>query len=99
MNKDLWQERVEAQAASLLSQKAWCKENNVNIHNFTYWKKRLSEGLKQNEHSQQFIALSPKVELSPVPIVLKIGSATIEVHENFNSSLLEDLVSILIRYA
>lgn len=99
LNCTIWQERIDAQAASDLSQKAWCLENGINIHNFIYWKKRLKEIMDQVGKSQQFIALSPKSNTSSSSMILKIGAASIEVHENFNSSLLEDLVTILIRYA
>lgn len=99
LNRATWQERIDAQAASSLSQKAWCQENEINIHNFIYWKKRLNEIKKQDKNPLQFIALSPKINTSHSPIVLKIGAAAIEIHENFNLNLLDDLVRVLIRYA
>ena len=36
-----WASRFQEQAASGLTVKAWCAENNVTIHTYNYWKHKL----------------------------------------------------------
>jgi len=98
-NHAIWQQRIDEQISSGLSQKTWCRENNINFHNFAYWKKRSRVLSSEESQPQQFVQLSTKPLSRTAPIVLTIGTAVIEVHENFNPKLLDDLMSILIRYA
>ncbi len=36
-----WTTRFQEQAASGLTVKVWCAENNVTIHTYNYWKHKL----------------------------------------------------------
>lgn len=98
-NHIIWRQRLDEQVSSGLSQKAWCRENNINFHNFAYWKKRFRELSNEDSLPQQFVKLSTKPLSNTTPIVLTVGAAVIEVHDNFNPRLLDDLMSVLIRYA
>ena len=39
---DYWQQQLTNQNLSGLTQAQWCEQNNINIHNFRYWRNRLS---------------------------------------------------------
>ena len=56
-----WASRFQEQAASGLTVKAWCAENNVTIHTYNYWKHKLKleyvDSLLPAEHD--IIALTP----------------------------------------
>ena len=56
-----WAARFQEQAASGLTVKAWCAENNVTIHTYNYWKHKLKleyvDSLLPAEHD--IIALTP----------------------------------------
>ncbi len=41
-NPSYWKNALQEQKASKLSQAKWCEQNNVNIHNFRYWKNKTS---------------------------------------------------------
>ena len=38
---ELWRERIEAQRASGMSIRAWCRDNDVHEHGFYWWRTRL----------------------------------------------------------
>ncbi len=42
-NQQYWKQVMEDQGSSGLTQAIWCERNNVNIHNFRYWKRRLKD--------------------------------------------------------
>ena len=56
-----WASRFQEQAASGLTVKAWCAENNVTIHTYNYWKHKLKleyvDSLLPAEHD--IVALTP----------------------------------------
>jgi hypothetical protein len=37
-----WQDHITAWQSSGLSQVAYCKQHEIKLHNFTYWRNRLS---------------------------------------------------------
>lgn len=41
--KNTWQQRIQKQQDSSLSIEKWCKENQIPVHTFYYWKKRLTQ--------------------------------------------------------
>lgn len=43
MNHEKWAGYVDAQKSSGLPQKKWCAANQVNHHNFRYWRQRLKK--------------------------------------------------------
>ena len=43
MNHEKWAGYVETQKSSGLPQKKWCAANQVNHHNFRYWRQRLKK--------------------------------------------------------
>ena len=50
MSRLEWARHIETQEGSGLSQKKWCEANQVNPHNFRYWRQRLKkEAAKINQ--------------------------------------------------
>ena len=43
-----WASRFQEQAASGLTVKAWCAENNVTIHTYNYWNVGLAKGASRH---------------------------------------------------
>jgi len=42
-NQQYWKQVMADQGGSGLTQAIWCQKNNVNIHNFRDWKRRLKD--------------------------------------------------------
>ncbi|WP_422412772.1 MULTISPECIES: IS66 family insertion sequence element accessory protein TnpA [unclassified Endozoicomonas] len=40
-----WQERIQAWQASGLTQNAWCKQHDIRVSKFGYWKRKLEKPL------------------------------------------------------
>ncbi len=98
-NRTKWQDIINEWAASGQTQAHWCAENDVNIHNFRYWKRCLSSKIDEMAGSDiGFVSLSPTIKPNKA-VTVRIGSAAIEVDESVNLSLLEDVVKVLIHYA
>ena len=62
-----WASRFQEQAASGLTVKAWCAENNVTIHTYNYWKHLLKQ-----DAVDQLLPLS----FPTVPTVSEVESQT-----------------------
>lgn len=62
-----WAARFQEQAASGLTVKAWCAENNVTIHTYNYWKHKLKleyiDSMLPAEHD--IVALTPEFFQTP----------------------------------
>ena len=66
-----WASRFQEQAASGLTVKAWCAENNVTIHTYNYWKHLL----KQDAVDQLLPDIVP-LSFPTVPTVSEVESQT-----------------------
>lgn len=101
-NQEKWASIIHTQKLSGKSRKVWCLENDVNIHNFVYWNKRLSLNAKstaelepQNDNIEQFEWASVTVAEEASEIVLEINAAKIYLKPNFDESLLTKLIRTL----
>lgn len=98
LNREKWAAIIESQQTSGESQKAWCLKNEVNIHNFVYWKKRLSNKSFQevsSEASEAFEWANVVVEDSASNIEIEVGAVKIHLKSNFDEVLLKKLIRIL----
>ena len=94
--RKFWQAHLDAWALTGLSQAAYCRDNLLKVHQFTYWKKKLCrEALPVEfvEFSKE--ALIPQITQHD-PLRLSISSRfTIEVPDRFNGETLERVLMIL----
>jgi len=94
-----WLGLLTEQEQSGLSGAAFCRERNLSIKSFGYWRKRLSE--KSAQGSQW---LTVTADPSPVPgvlarhprtLTLQIGIVGVEIASGFDPVLLRDVVLAL----
>lgn len=98
MNQNKWQTLLESQMTSGQTQVQWCAENNINIHNFRYWKHRLSMTQTTRRNSSVgFVSIKP-AQTSTNSMRITVGAAMIEVKDSVNLSLLDDVIQVLMRY-
>ena len=107
-NHDYWKQVISEQSISGMTQNQWCDQNNVNIHNFRYWKGRLLK--KQVDTKEKSVVSQPKWALiteskdtrrngtKADTISIHIGQVTIEVNDDFSSKTLSDVVAVLIKH-
>jgi transposase-like protein len=89
---------------------AWCAENSINAKSYYYWLRRVRmaacEALPVNSSNESsivpiaFPVSLPKevrsIPSSAVPIVLRLGSATVEIHNGTSPELIAHTVKALI---
>ena len=95
LNKHKWQTAIEKQRSSGLSQKQWCQENEVNLHNFRYWVRRLKT-IETESDEVRWVSLDSDSVLDTVKIT--VGRATVEVRRQTDRQLLSEVLGILMAH-
>ena len=93
--KRLWESRIADQRSSGLSVSKWCEANQMKVHQFYYWSRRLTSPAPT---APQWIAVNvdpPLTDAKQPTLLLKVGSVEIEVQPGFNQTLLSDVVRTL----
>lgn len=92
----LWLPRVEAFKASGLTQIEFCRTNDYSKTKFNYWFRK-TENNKIISQSDELKWVSVKVTEQVIneSLVIRIGSASIEVKPGFNKNFLVDVVETL----
>jgi hypothetical protein len=92
-----WEQRMENFMSSGQSASKWCATNDVNIHQFWYWKKRLKAGQTPEIESTKWLAIEMEdsIEQSKNKLIVRVGQASVEVSPGFDSNLLADVVRTL----
>jgi len=88
-----WQAQVSSWRGSGLNQAQFCRDHNLKVRDFGYWKRKLA----RSSSAVSFVPLRVK-SLSAVPsplgLVLESG-LRIEVREGFSPGALKDLIHTL----
>ena len=111
-NQQYWKQVMEDQGGSGLTQAIWCERNNVNIHNFRYWKRRLKdeEDSDANNPDPQWALVtnspvstqinedSSLTLASKTGIVIKSGNLSVEFTGPVNIETLTGVMEFLISH-
>ena len=93
--KHMWESRISACRSSGQSISTWCEAHQINRKTYYYWLKKLSN---EEAGATEWIALDlgeqPTDEQEPT-LLVKVGSAVIEVKPGFNRNLLSEVVQTL----
>ncbi|WP_273125642.1 IS66 family insertion sequence element accessory protein TnpA [Bacillus weihaiensis] len=92
-----WEQRIANFKASGQSATKWCDTNEVSVHQFWYWKKKLKTTEDTFKDSSQWVALEmdDSMEDSHSKIVIHVGHVALEVKHGFDQKLLVDVVRTL----
>ncbi|EYE87116.1 hypothetical protein Q428_15245, partial [Fervidicella metallireducens AeB] len=97
-----WLERIKAYKASGLTQAAFCKENNLNIKQLSYWVRKYrnieQEQKNNSDESQNWLALDIKNNMSQTEkdvINVRVGKAVVEIKPGFDKNHLLNLLKVL----
>lgn len=92
----LWEQRIQKWQDSGTSQSEYCRNNDLKVHQFTYWKKRLLPPDLPVSFVELQIAPSETRKISKKPIRLIINEHFhIEIERDFDSVALRQLVVAL----
>lgn len=96
---ELWVTRIRDYQASGEQAVAWCRRHQVTTHQLYYWMRKLKSAREQGPAARQpqwvSLRLAETASGSAAPILVKIGTATIEVRPGFDPTLLADVVRAL----
>ncbi len=87
-----WQRHIEQWSQSGLSQAAYCRERNLKIKSFTYFKSRL----KKKNLPVQFVQVPVEPVRVPYFLKLNIGSSfQIDIPDGFSQNTLTQVLQVL----
>jgi hypothetical protein len=92
-----WEQRIANFLSSGQSASKWCAANEVSIHQFWYWKKRLKNTQNSVDDSPKWVSLEmdDSIENPKSRLVIRVGQASVEVDHGFDPKLLVDVVRTL----
>jgi hypothetical protein len=94
-----WEKRIEDLKASGQSIVAWSIANNHKIHQVRYWLRKIQSPSQTTIcSSPQWLAIkigNSEPARQGTPLLIKVGTATIEVLPGFNHELLLEVVRVL----
>ena len=86
-----WQRHIEQCSQSRLSQAAYCREHNLKIKSFTYFKSRLKKNLPV-----QFVQVPVEPVRVPSFLKLNIGSGfQVEIPDGFSPITLTQVLQVI----
>ena len=97
-----WEKRISEFRASSQTRKAWCECNHVSIRQFHYWFGKFSHQEPKNlsqPGSWTQVQIKETVQTgrpsTQSALSVRIGPAIIEIRDDYNPSLLLDVVKVL----
>ena len=95
--REEWRLRLADFDGSGLTQREWCAEKGVALHQFAYWRRQLKEADGGQPASGEWcqVSLLPVGTPQAVGLTVRVGPAAIEVSPGFDPSLLQAIVQTL----
>lgn len=93
-SKSYWQPHVEAQSQSGLTQREYCRQNNISYWSFNSWKRKLEK------ETNEFHEISPdripdlSTDEKQIQITLK-NQHIISIPNGFSKDTLRDILTVL----
>ena len=107
-NSEYWKQVIKDQTSSGLVQVKWCEQNDVNIHNFRYWKNKIkrdeNSGQKSTTPTWALVTANPDSK-SKAPesktgeIEIQIGKVNMTLRNSVDTNLFSDVIKVLMNYA
>jgi hypothetical protein len=82
---------IEACHKSGLSNKEWCRQNNIAEHIFYYWQANYK---KENSQAESFLPISTKQKTSTGIKIVYPNGVHIELSENTSPSIIATLINL-----
>ncbi|ADU32139.1 IS66 family insertion sequence element accessory protein TnpA [Evansella cellulosilytica] len=91
-----WNKRMEQWRDSGLSMAAWCRQEEVNIHQMYYWKRKFDQSSEENQPPIEWINIShSNDEGFETPLYITVDHLSIEVRPTVDRRLLSDVLNLL----
>jgi transposase-like protein len=98
--EEFWRNHIQCCSQSDLSQERYCKEHGLALSTFSYWKRQLAKSREQKTRFFPLMLQGPPAaqkakKASGVSLYLKDGNYRIDLSEEFSSTCLKHLISVL----
>jgi hypothetical protein len=96
--RQVWQARVSAYRASGQNASEWCVAQQLTTRQLWYWLRKFKQTDALATPPSRWVTISvdkQQPELTETTLIVKVGSAAIEVRPGYNSTLLSDIVKTL----
>lgn len=97
--REVWSSRIKDYRSSGERVATWCERHEVTPRQLWYWMRKLKrvDEPKQAANKPQWVPLHVEESTSDgaSPLLIKVGSVSIEVRTDFEPSLLADVVKVL----
>jgi hypothetical protein len=105
--QEQWRARLKKFARSRQSVRAWCAQQDVPVHQFYYWRRRLADAAPARPSAgDNWVAMeivpeatvlppAATTETTPGGVAIRVGAATIEVQAGFDQAVLRAVVQAL----
>ena len=93
-NRKMWLAKIAEFKQSTLSQREWCRQNNLKLSTFKYWLCRSEYNPSDKKEEFEFARVSISKEASPA-IAVEINGITLSVNDNYDELLLIKLIKTL----
>lgn len=92
-----WKEKLEKFKGSGLSQKEWCKENDVPASTLSTWLTKDSKPKSDNKRVKEQKWIKTNIITSNTkPIEIKIGKLSVILEKNYDKELFQEVMKELI---
>lgn len=94
-----WQARLETCRASGMSIAAWCRQEDINIHQMYYWKRKFDQNPQLGEEkTKEWLPVSDVIgHHDPIDsaMVIRIDHLSVEIKPHVDRQLLSDVIHLL----
>ncbi len=95
--KQYWQKHINRYSKTSMSQKEYCRQNDIGYWSFNNWKRRLSEKTNDNDLVEIPAKKIRKISKAASSIELEINSSIkVIILPGFDSELLRNIISVLV---
>ena len=87
------EKKIDEQHSSNLSIPAWCRQNEINIHVFRYWQKKLDHVSSLSRSA--FAEINSTNDEAFTGVIMEYQGISIHVHPHFDSLTLKRCLGVL----
>ncbi len=96
----IWRERLKDLSASGLSQKEWCRQQDISIYTLQYWKKKLQEEPSESKENTWMTVVPDSTDYHAATdseITIRKSGITIVLSSTVDPRISHELLQVLMR--
>lgn len=102
-NYELWKSRIADYRNSGLTARKWCESKQIKYSTLQYWIRKFNKSNNaENDKLPEFVPIPGMQDFflnKSAPVIIRMGTISIEITENCHPDFLQHLFSVLSCYA